>query len=282
MIGYDYFKKGNTIWRINQKVLMPLSSLKHLSIDVTEIETLLSDSNCHLIRWESDFDSCNSTDWWHVIKDTQEDLSKLSKKVRYEIRRAQKKYYVQTCSRQYILEYGYSVYVDAYSRYDTHEELYDEDRFKTAINNLPNSTEFVGVFTLDNRLIGFSENFISGTTCFYVTMWLSPEHMKYSSSYLLFYEMNVLYLNERHFDYVSDGSRSLSHTTNIHSFLMSKFAFRKAYCKLNVCYCLKIRVFIWLTYPFRNYFDKLNFAIAKKANVLLKQEEIKRSCSKQR
>jgi len=280
MIGYDYSKFGNTFWRENQKVLMPLSSLKTLIVEEEEVGRILFNSQCFLARWESDFDSKSISEWWHVIKDTPEDISALAKKVRYEIRRAQKKYYVKQCSKEYILKHGYAVYKDAYKRYDTHEIMFESDEFNSAIERLPTCTEFVGVFSLDDTLVGFSENFISDNTCFYLTMWLSPEHMKFSSSYLLFHEMNVMYLNERNFHYVSDGSRSLSHSTNIHNFLMSKFAFRKAYCKLNVSYIRKVAVFISLVYPLRNVINKFEFPLANKVSILLKQEEIRRSCCK--
>jgi hypothetical protein len=280
VIGYNYLKENNTYWRTNQKVLMPLSSLKNLSVTSSDVGLILTKSKCLLARWESDFDSPISTDWWHVIKDTPEDLASLSKKVRYEIRRAQKKYYVKRCSREYILEHGHTVYKDAYARYETHEKMFNENEFNGAIIKLPDCTEFVGVFTHDDILVGFSENFISDNTCFYLTMWLSPEHLKSSSSYLLFHEMNVMYLNERHFEYVSDGSRSLSHSTNIHNFLMSKFAFRKAYCNLNVSYSGKVAFFIALTYPLKNIINKFHFPLANKVSVLLKQEEIRRSCRK--
>ena len=280
MIGYDYLERNNTTWRINQKVLMPLSSLIGLTAVPSDVSELMAESNCLLARWESNFDCAVSTDWWHVIKDTQEDIAELSKKVRYEIRRAQKKYYVQICSKEFILENGYAVYTDAYSRYDTHEKMFSADEFNTAVKQLPECTEFFGVYTHDNIIVGFSENFISDNTCFYLTMWLSPEHMKFSSSYLLFHEMNKIYLNERQFSYVSDGARSLSHSTNIHNFLLSKFGFRKAFCKLNVSYSSKMNAFIGLTYPLRNIINKFNFSVAKQVSVLLKQEEIRRSCRK--
>ena len=89
--------------------------------------------------------------------------------------------------------------------------------------------------------------------------------------------MNQYYLNENNFRYVNDGARSISHETNIQTFLIDKFRFRKAYCKLNIIYSTKVRLLLSLIYPFRLILVFLNFGIFIKLNILLKQENIRRS-----
>jgi hypothetical protein len=92
--------------------------------------------------------------------------------------------------------------------------------------------------------------------------------------------MNRHYLEERKFRYVSDGARSLSHDTQIHDFLESKFGFRKAYARLHVVYAPWLDASVAAAFPFRNLIKKMPFSPFKKASILLKQEEIRRECAK--
>ena len=89
--------------------------------------------------------------------------------------------------------------------------------------------------------------------------------------------MNHYYLEEKNFLYVNDGARSIAHETNIQSFLVEKFKFRKAYCRLNIAYRKDIAIIVKILYPFRKIISTFNFSIANKIVVLLKQEEIRRS-----
>lgn len=281
MIGYNFIDDNGFFWRGNQGGLLPLSSPKeNCGLDPITMRALLKKNDAFFIRWESGFDEMANTSWWHVIKSGEEHLDDLPKKTRYMIRKASKGYRARLVSLDEIIENGYKVYLSAYARYETHEPVFDEGKFVKAIKSLPVQTEFWAVYDGDDDMVGFSENFISGKTCFYVTMWFCPAAMKKFASYLLFHEMAKFYLNELDFDYISDGSRSLSHNTNIHAFLESKFNFRKAYARLHVVYAPWLEVFVTLAYPFRNMIDSLPFDMCKKATVLLKQEEIRRQCKK--
>ena len=89
--------------------------------------------------------------------------------------------------------------------------------------------------------------------------------------------MNEYYLSEKKIRYVNDGSRSISHETNIQSFLVDKFKFRKAYCKLHLEYSILIKSFLIIVTPFEQIFDLLKLNLFKKVSVLIKQEKIRLS-----
>ncbi|CAH6793868.1 conserved hypothetical protein [Vibrio chagasii] len=275
MIGYEYFSDQNVIWRNNQNTIMPIGSLLNFPVDEKTCHRMLLEKKSYLIRWESEFDTFNEGSWWHVIKSDVENLEDYSKKVRYEIRRAAKKYTVLKVCRSTIIEHGFLVYKSSYERYDTHEPMYSEGLFKKQVCLLPENTEFFGVYDNDT-LVGFSENFVDNGTCFYVSMWVTPDSMKCSASYLLFHEMNKYYLNELKFHYVSDGARSLSHNTNIHKFLISKFKFRKAFCKLNVIYDWKVGLMLKITRPFERFILNSGSNLLHPLKVLIKLDLIKR------
>lgn len=282
MIGYRSFDAGGVRWRENQGGLFPLSPAKLLD-DVTSsaARELLERNGEVFIRWESDFDKVADTSWWHIIKDTPETLENLPKKTRYMIRKANKAYEARPVEVSDIRDQGYSVYVKAYERYETHEPILSEREFWEALDELPVETEWWGVFDREtSELVAFSENYVENDACFYVTMWLEPEAMAKFAGYLLFHEMELHYLQDRKFQYVSDGARSLSHDTNIHDFLISKFNFRKAYARLHVVYKPWLGAAIACAYPFRSLISKVTIGAFKKASILLKQEEIRRACSR--
>lgn len=63
--------------------------------------------------------------------------------------------------------------------------------------------------------------------------------------------MNRYYLEELGVKYVNDGARSITEHSNIQPFLIDKFHFRKAYCRLQVKYQWWVGIVVKLLYPFR-------------------------------
>lgn len=282
MIGYRFTEECSVHWRGNQGGLLPLSPPQLISgFNQDCAVKLLKKERNYFIRWESDFDLGKETSWWHVIKDQPQSLEELPKKTRYMIRKAEKLYEARPVNESDILAHGYEVYVKAYTRYETHEAMFAESEFLEAIRELPEQTEWWAVFDRETeRMVAFSENYVESNTCFYVTMWLEPAAMAKFAGYLLFHKMELHYLRERQFKYVSDGARSLSHDTNIHDFLISKFNFRKAYAKLHVVYAPWLGIAVACAYPFRNLLKRSNWGVFKKASILLRQEEIRRECTR--
>ena len=79
-----------------------------------------------------------------------------------------------------------------------------------------------------------------------------PECLHNSSYpyYGLIYMMNKYYLETIGVKYVSDGARSITEHSNIQPFLIEKFKFRKAYCRLQIKYKFWVRIIVTLAYPF--------------------------------
>lgn len=279
MIGYKFIKDNGFVWRIHHQVFLPLS-MPHVDpqLTATHAKDLMAKHGVLLVRWETQFDQLKGGDWWHIIKDDKEELSELKSNVRSKIRRGLKSYDVRRCERVTIIEHGYPVYRSAYERYDTFEPMYTEAQFRNAIFDLPTETEFwVAIDKITKKFVGFSENLVRDDACFYVTVWLTPLSLSKYISYAMFHTMNTYYLNEHGCKYVSDGARSLSHSTNIHEFLQSQFGFRKAYSKLNVMFDTRVKVAVSIAYPFKSILKKINFGAIAKVNVLLELEHIRRA-----
>ena len=92
--------------------------------------------------------------------------------------------------------------------------------------------------------------------------------------------MNKYYLNENNFKYVNNGTRSISHQTNIHDFLIDKFKFRKAYCKMEIEYAPVFKMLINSLSFFGYFFSLIPLNIFRKLHVVLYQENIQRICEK--
>ncbi|WP_151943809.1 hypothetical protein [Aliarcobacter butzleri] len=274
----NYLIYKNVEWIYRQGALLPKIA-PHEIINLSEIEKkdLLSISKAYFIRYNSSFDDVKS-DFWYIIKDSFGGLDELSSKMRNQVKKGKKSYYTKIIDKNFMFEYSYIIYKESSMMYDTFENIMDELEYNNYMKCLKGEYDFWGVFEKDtDNFVAYSQNFIYDGTCFYEEIFSIPESLKKYSSYVLFYDMNEYYLKEKSFKYVHDGSRSLSHYTDIHEFLEKKFNFRKAFAKMEIVYRKDIKVLVKILYPFKNIIKKINLDIFRKVSVLLKHEEIRRS-----
>ena len=196
--------------------------------------------------------------------------------IRNEIRKGLKQCTVDKISKEYLMDNGYEVYISAFKNYNTYLKPKSLQKYVDEIILTPDFWEYWGVFC-QGKLIAYSKVMVVDNYAEYRSIKLHPEHLKRNPCQALIYTMNRDYLNKRKFKYVNNGARSISHKTNFPSFLIKKFKFRKAYCKLNIVYSIKIKYLINALYPFKNIFRFFNFGPIRQVNILLKQEEIVRS-----
>ena len=88
--------------------------------------------------------------------------------------------------------------------------------------------------------------------------------------------MNKYYLKEKGLAYVNEGTRSILHETNVQSFLIEKFKFRKAYCRLHIQYHPLVSLIVFLLYPFRFIIVRSNIPLFRKIGVVLIQESFRK------
>jgi len=267
-------------WINYHGVLMP-NTAPHICIALSkdDIKYLLKVSNAYFIRWISDWDTNSPTQFWHVINDEDIPLEALSANTRSKIRRSLKHCSFKKTTLDTIINEGYPVYYEAFKRYRTHLKLLDKESFILSLkeSNQGEKWEYWEARDHENKLLAYSLNKCENNMCAYKTIKFDPNFPNYYVSEGLFYSMNHYYLNIRQRLYVDDGSRSLSHQTNIQTFLINKFKFRKAYCTLNIVYSFKVKVILTLLYPFKPLLEKMSIGVIQKIVVLLKHEEIRRS-----
>ena len=262
-------------WRKYNGSLIPLTP-PHIEVDVTGIEKKIQEEDAYFSRWTTDFDCKEETEFWYVICDNKLELTDYSRNTRSKIKRGLKNCEVRRIDKDIVLREGFESYNTAFLRYNTHLEAKSEDEFNQELRSLGNEWEFWGIYN-DVKMIGYSQNKVVDSCCDYSTIKFHPHYLKLYPSYALFYTMNQYYLNEKKYKYVNDGARSISHETNIQSFLIDKFRFRKAYCKLNIIYSPRVRLLLSLLYPFRLIIKFLRFGQFLRLNILFDQEKIRRS-----
>ncbi len=69
------------------------------------------------VRWTSDWDCSEHTQWWYCIKDTPFVLSELKAKRRYEITKGSRNFTVRRLNSDEFIEQMYDVYKDALTGY---------------------------------------------------------------------------------------------------------------------------------------------------------------------
>lgn len=280
MIGYEFFKYKNLVFRKHMGAIIPIS-LPHEILDISykDAYTILKKHSGFFIRWEDNFNAAHENNWWHIIKDDQININNYSSNTRSKIRRGLRRFDIIQVEKTEILKKGYQIYAEVFDQYKTIEKKLNLDQFVTAINSLPNNTEFYAIYDKESKeMVGFVENYISSMAMFIVSIWIKPWALQKYANYALVYKMIIDYLEERSFRYISDGARSVSHDTEIHEFLISKFKFRKAYAHMHIAYSPLLRLGINLFYPFRSIFGIIKWSkIISKINILLHQENLRRN-----
>ena len=171
---------------------------------------------------------------------------------------------------------GYQVYLSAFQRYDTYMHPLTVNQFYERLDQLdPTITDLWGVYN-EQSMIAYAEVKKYDDMRHLGIIKFHPEYMKDYPSYALFFALIEHYLTDERIKYISNGTRSLSHDTNIQDFLIQKFNFRKAYCRLNIYYKMPLGFIVKMLYPFRVLFSSIPLKFSKKIYLLFYQEYIKR------
>ena len=254
--------KGAWIWNKGPHLENELS--------LEDIATLLNGGG-YFVRNIFDFD-CDQTDFWYVIKDKFGGLDELTSRDRGKVRKALKTFNISPIDKDMMKEFGYDLYLSAASHYKVKADIPSKEEYLRRLEDADTSFEYWGCIDKENgKLVAFSLNHIVDGFCDYQTLKADPTYLNKYPFYGLFYEMNRHYLEVRNMMYVSDGARSMSEHSNIQPFLIERFHFRKAYCKMHIAYKSWFGIIVKLLYPFRNVIPVLS------VRSLLKMEEINRT-----
>lgn len=225
----------------------------------------------YFVRNIFDFD-CGETDFWFVIKDSFGGFDELTSRDRGKVRKALKTFDIRPIDKEMMKEKGYELYLSAASHYKVKADIPSKGEYLKRLEEADSSFEYWGCIEKESgKLVAFSLNHIVDGFCDYQTLKADPSFLNKYPFYGLFFEMNHHYLEERHLKYVSDGARSMTEHSNIQPFLIERFHFRKAYCKMKIVYKSWFGYVVRVLYPFRNWIPIMS------VRSLLKMEEINRT-----
>jgi hypothetical protein len=238
-------------------------------------------------RWDTEFGRKEPSDWWYVLKKGRWDIESISdKKKRWMIRQGQKNFTVRHLTMEDVLRMCPSVAQKAAARYKGSFETETQEILEkqiAAAKKVLGVLEYVGCF-YEDILVSFSENYIQDNAVFLANIRHDPAFLNKYSSYGLMNGLLQYYLNEKQFQYVLDGCRSIYHKTQFQDHLIKIFDFTKEYANLHRSYSELFAICVKFVYPFRKLIWKLvekgDNSILSKVGAISKQEYIARNCER--
>lgn len=232
-----------------------IDELKEYRLSASEKNSLLQKGGW-MIRNIYDFDTQTKSSFWFVIKDHFGGLEELTSSARRDIRKSLRIYNIRQITIEELRVIGYPIFASAQGSYKVKCNVFTIEEFESLLNAYQKSgnKEYWGAQNKETgEIVAVALNTIKENSCEYNILKCKPEALRDGSQpyYGLIYEMNHHYLQDRGLKYVNDGARSITNHSNIQPFLMSKFKFRKAYCKMEITYKWWGRIIINILYPFR-------------------------------
>lgn len=227
---------------------------KEPRLTIEDANILMTGSKAWMLRNLYDFDCREETNFWYIIKDRYSE-DDYSKKVRKYIEKANAKFEIRLISRNRILAQGFDVYNKAHEHYKVNDGFrLSKTAFLLEIKNMPDHRyEFWGCIDKETDILqAYSICEVHDGMCWFKYSRANPEFLpKYYPMYGLYDARNKYYLEEKKLIYVMTSARSITQHSEIQSFLIEKFGFRKAYCRLTIFYRPWLRLLVALAYPFR-------------------------------
>ncbi len=207
------------------------------------------------VRNTFDFDCDEETEYWHIIKDTFNGIKEVPSKHRSRLKKSIEQYEFKIVSKEYALQNCYETHKAAAEHYRIKAQVPTKEQFASHITSLDDSYDiWVCINNETGRIAGYAINHIIDNMCDYESMKYHPDFLKpVSPSYGLIFKMNEYYLLERGLKYVDDGARSITEHSEIQSFLIAKFNFRKAYCHVQMFYKWWFGMIVFILFPFRKF-----------------------------
>ncbi len=235
------------------------------------------------VRWVTEFDCQEETQWWCIIKDTPFDIMSLKSNRRSLITRGLKRVDVKVIIPSDYAAQMANVLIKAWQSYDeSYQEGDDRNQLIREFSQLTNenlgNSEYLGAFLKNtDTLIGYGIYNLFDDWIEYSVVKTDPEYLNTQvNAALVFYGLERYMRPE--IRYIMGGWRTMIHETNYQDYLLKNFGYRKAYCRLHIQYRTWVGIVVAILYPFRNLLGK----ISKKGLLYqlwctLKQEEIHRT-----
>lgn len=264
-------------WKYYNHAAIPTTA-PHESVNLKPIEdgSIWKIKGALLARWQTEWDSVKETNWWYIICDAPFDLNKLSKKSRKNIRKSLDNCDVKKIEVREFLDELWCVFQEASKRYKNYTVSMTKDDYCQDQLSKPDNCEFWAGFDKESgKMIGYKVVTVYDEWADFTISKYSTDYLKLRVSDALNYVTLNYYLNEQHKNYVSNGSRSIVHETNVQDYYEEHFNFRKAFCKLCIKYRFPFNIAVKILYPFRRIIMRFNKGKLHNIASLLYMEELR-------
>lgn len=253
--------KDHSDWKLYRNALVPRVS--HIDPDVSVIRSGVlwkEYPKALFIKYTTDFDCEEQTNWWYVVKDEPMDVGKLNAKRRYEITKGSRNFEVR---RICPVEYHAEMFRVTQATYNTYPSKYrpnlTEGSFAKKISDWSNF-EVYGGFSRENQILcAYAMLRKNGNWADFCVLCADPAYEKKAVNAAMVY--GILNANDeflRNGGYICDGNRTIRHESAFQEYLEKYFGFRKAYCKLHIVFRPGIGIAVKVLYPARKLLKKLN------------------------
>lgn len=275
-----FFSVGNRSWRRYRGAVIPVEDIrKPYGLSKTDVRELVNGYNTQMVRWHSAWDVDHGTNFWFVIFDGSSDLSSLSAKTRNQVRRGLRNFSYRKIEASRITPVVlYDIYRKSHAGYKEFTRYDKYGVFKKDISDKVKTKKYEYVFIYDSNdtLVGYSENLVLDSFCFFENIRIIPEKTKEYAMYGLIHFMKEHYIDERQFTLLSDGARSVGHETGMQEFLVKKFGFRNVYVDIQIGYSPSISLLVKFVWLFRFFIRRFSVGVLGPLNVLLSHEMLRR------
>jgi len=261
-------------WMNYRGALIPAAAMPvYIDFSPEEAAQLVKEAGALFLRYTTGPTDI-PTDWWHIIC-RQYDFNKVSTNTRSKIRRGMKRLQIRRINPEWLAENGYDCYWRCYQRYK-HAGIESRKKYTAFIRSLDgvNIFHIWGCFK-EEELLGYIICLHERDGVFLHTVDITPAGLHDYAAYVMIHQLLEYYVNEEHIA-VSNGSRSISHETDMQDFLL-KLGFQREYCLLHVVYRPGVAFVVRLLYPFRSILKRLQaIPLIHNISAVLYQESILR------
>ena len=244
-IGFPVQVVDNTLWLEENRMIHPLVPACEPSV-VTQSEAkllLAKSSKAILVRCTDGFPAETAPlKWYAVICRKFLELSQCNSKNRSQIKKGLERCKVEKVDAEHVARFGYELHVAAMARYAKGLDIRAQsaDKFRNDVliaKDFQDVMDFWAVYH-EGIMVGSSLVYRLGNVeAAYSAIAYHPDYFKTCfPSHALIHTMNEHYLQDRSFQYVNNGYRSVWHPTGFQQFLVEHFCFEHAYTNLYVRY----------------------------------------------
>lgn len=227
----------NSPWELRNRLLIPVSPPNTIfNIEREKVKEAILKANALLAYWTDNWDSEQSQWWWTVCDIKNYNIENIQNSTgRRGIRKG-----LETCSVDRIephkfAELAYNIYHKSLISYNIPEsKIISFNRYNEIIRRQSNYNGFElwGAF-VEGKLASFATCLVIDNVALFGSTKSDPDFYKFYPNNALFYHLTKHYLGERGLSYITNGPRTLLHTTTINDFLI-KLGYKRVYSRLNV------------------------------------------------